>query len=109
MLNIMKPAAVAALALAVVGSSFTDADAGRRHRRGNSGANLAIGLIAGALILGATRQNRAYGGDYYTSYDEPACYRGPRQCDTRWNCWVNRRGNEVCERDVVCSRPLICD
>jgi hypothetical protein len=106
----MRPLAVVALALAVTAAAFTDAEAGRRHRGGNGKfiAGLATGIIAGAIIHHATRprHNNYY---YYSSYDEPVCYRGAPRCHSRWDCWINRWGREVCERIERCHRPLICE
>jgi hypothetical protein len=116
-----KPLSVLAMALTVALTTITAADAGgrryqRHHNHNHSGNNLAVGLVtglvAGAVLYNATRP-RYYspGVSYSTSpgYDAEVCYRGPKQCHSRWNCWVNYYGNEVCEKQVACSRPLICE
>jgi hypothetical protein len=110
MLKFWKPALAATLIGAVALTSAIDtAEAGRRHRN-NTGkfiGGVVTGLVAGALLYGATRP--ANGAVVYESYDEPVCYRGPRQCETHWNCWINRWNREVCEKAVSCQRPLICE
>lgn len=111
MRTLLKPLGIAAMALALVTTAATDAEAGRRHRN-NAGkfiAGLATGIIAGAIISNATRPRHHGNNYYYSSYDEPQCYRGAPQCHSRWDCWVNSWGREVCERVERCHRPLICE
>lgn len=112
---------VVALAMTIALTAIAPADAGgrrlyRQHHRHNSGGDLAIGLVtglvAGAVLYNATRPRYYSPGVTYTTspgYDEDVCYRGPKQCHSRWNCWVNYYGHEVCEKQVTCRRPLICD
>lgn len=109
MRTLLKPLGLAAMALVLVATAATDAEAGRRHRNnGKFIAGLATGIIAGAIIHNATRprHNNYY---YSSSYDEPYCYRGEPRCHTRWDCWENSWGREVCERVRRCHRPLICE
>jgi hypothetical protein len=115
MRTLLKPFGLAAMALVLLATAVTDAEAGRRHRNGNGKfiAGLATGIIAGAIIHHATRprhHNNYYysSGPSYPSY-EPVCYRGAPRCHTRWDCWVNSWGREVCERVERCNRPLICE
>jgi hypothetical protein len=114
-----KTLTIVAVALALVATSISSADAGgRRYYRGHhhdhSGRNLAlglgIGLVTGAILYNATRPRYyAPGVSYAPDYDDEVCYRGPKQCHSRWNCWVNGYGNEVCEKQIACTRPLICE
>lgn len=108
MQSYLKPLGVAAMTIALAGSFATDAEAGRRHNNGRFIAGLATGIIAGAIISNVTRP-RHYNNYYHSSYDEPECYRGEPICHSRWNCWVNRWGREMCERVERCHRPLICE
>ncbi|MEZ5924316.1 MAG: hypothetical protein R3D57_08010 [Hyphomicrobiaceae bacterium] len=118
-MRFLKPLTVVALALTIAATTIATADAGgRRHykHRDHSGRNLAIGLVtglaAGAILYNATRPRHYNPGvsvTYSPSYDEEVCYRGPKQCHSRWNCWVNSYGRELCERQVTCRRPLICE
>ncbi|MFO1171843.1 MAG: hypothetical protein U1E49_12865 [Hyphomicrobiaceae bacterium] len=107
-----KALGVAALTATLAATAVTSADAGGRrfyrgdHHHGHSGRNLGIGLVtglvAGTLLYNATRPQ-------YYDYGGEECYRGPKQCRSHWNCWENQWGNEVCEKEVSCSRPLICE
>lgn len=93
------------LVTATIAATTTEAEAFRGRR---IGAGIAAGIIAGS-VLGAY----AYGGPRYRtySYAEPACYKGPRQCD--WagrSCWPNRFGERVCSGgEWRCWRPTLCD
>lgn len=111
-MRLTRALGVAALSTTLVATAVTSADAGgRRHHRGHhdhSGRNLGIGiitgLVAGSILYNATRPH------YSSTYvDDEVCYRGPKQCRSHWNCWENQWGNEVCEKEVSCSRPLICE
>jgi hypothetical protein len=91
-------------ATVAVSTSQAEAYSGRRL-----GGGIAAGIIAGT-VLGAY----AYGGPRYhsyNSYSEPACYKGPRQCD--WagrSCWHNRFGERVCSGgEWRCWRPTVCE
>ncbi len=120
-MSFWKSLSVVVLALTMAATSIATADAGsRRHKRhyshDNSGRNLAVGigvgLVTGAILYNATRPRHRGPGVTYTyspGYDEEVCYRGPKECHSRWNCWVNYHGNEVCEKEVSCRRPLICE
>jgi hypothetical protein len=94
------------LVTATIAASATEAEAYRGRR---IGAGIAAGIIAGS-VLGAY----AYGAPRYrtySSYVEPGCYKGPRQCD--WagrSCWLNRYGERVCSGgEWRCWSPTICD
>jgi hypothetical protein len=116
-----KPLSIVALALTMAATTLATADAGGRryhryHHSDHSGRNLAlglgIGLVTGAILYNATRPRYYNPGISYTydeGYAEEVCYRGPKECHGRWNCWVNAYGNEVCEKQVSCRRPLICE
>lgn len=112
-MRLSKALSVTALAATLAVTAVTSADAGGRqfyrygHHHDHGGRNLGIGivtgLVAGSLLYNATRPQ------YYNAYGDDECYRGPRQCRSHWNCWENKWGKEICEREVSCTRPLICD
>ena len=120
-MSFWKILGVVALALTMGLTAVATADAGGRryhryHHSDHSGRNLAVGigvgLVTGALLYNATRPRYYNPGVSYTydpGYDDEVCYRGPKQCRSHWNCWQNYYGNEVCEKQVSCSRPLICE
>ncbi len=119
MRKLLKPLGIVAVALAMMTAIVSDAEAGRRRHHNNNGrfiAGLATGIIAGVIINHATRRhnNRGYNQSSYRHYSsqpsyEQVCYRGAPRCTSRWDCWVNDWGREVCERVERCNRPLICE
>ncbi|MEZ5774608.1 MAG: hypothetical protein R3D33_07880 [Hyphomicrobiaceae bacterium] len=106
-MNILAKSVVAlGIAASMAATTFDAADARSRHHGGRFVGGLITGLVAGSILYNATRPH--YSNGYYVN-EEPECYRGPRQCQSHWNCWVNRWGREVCDRQVSCYRPLVCD
>ena len=102
--NIMrKTLAIAALAVVTITSSLiaTTGQADAQFRRWGP-AVIVGGIVAGALIAGASRRAYGYG---------PACYSGPRRCE--WagrHCFYNRFGDYICRGgEYRCWRPTICD
>lgn len=95
------------MAIGFAVSSAPEAQAGKYHN--GVGLGIAAGII-GLGILGAA--SSAHARDrYYSSYDEPSCYRGQRECHWRGRrCFENRWGDVVCRGGrYICERPLICD
>lgn len=101
-MSILRSTAITALALATFTVTTFDADAGRRHRR-NLGAGIVGGLVAGALIAGAT-SGRQYDNDYYddrpTYRPRPSyrnshvswCFNRYRSYEARSNTYVSYGG-----------------
>jgi hypothetical protein len=111
-MRLSKALGVAALSATLAATAVTTADAGGRHNRyhhrdhssRNLGIGIVTGLVAGSILYNATRPH------YSSTYvDDEVCYRGPKQCRSHWTCWENKWGNEVCQKEVSCSRPLICE
>jgi len=94
------------LALTLIGgavaASAQPAEAGRRGAR--IAAGIVGGIVAGAIIAGASRRAHAYDRG-------PVCYKGPKRCAWRGrSCYENRWGDVVCRGGVYrCWRPTYCD
>jgi hypothetical protein len=103
----------ASLALAgLIAASLITTNSEPAEARSRVGVGIAAGVLVGT-VLGAYAYGapRYYGSTYYSYSSEPACYKGPRQCD--WagrSCYVNHWGERVCHGgERRCWRPTICD
>lgn len=102
--------ALMALAM-VLGVSVASAPSAQAGNGRGIGLGIAAGIIGLGVLGAAAHADRYDGPRYYSSYDDDACYRGPREC--HWagrRCFENSWGDTVCRGGrYVCERPLICE
>lgn len=108
----IKKFVLALMALAMVFSvSIVSAPSAQAGNGRGIGLGIAAGIIGLGVLGAAAHADRYDGPRYYSSYDDDACYRGPREC--HWagrRCYENNWGDTVCRGGrYVCERPLICE
>ena len=104
--TIMNSVMAVSLAAGMAMSTAAPAEADRYSRGvgiGIAGSIIGLGLLGAATAHAHPR--------YYSSYNDDACYYGPREC--HWSgrrCFENSYGDTVCRGGrYLCERPLICE